>query len=316
MSLEDKVAQMCQFVGVEHLRRIEAERKACGIDPTSDTFGFYPGLSIDDVENMVAQGRIGSFLHITGHEEANYLQKLAEKSPLKIPLLIGMDAIHGNGLYRPSATIFPSPIGLSSTWDTLMVQKVAQVTAAEMRAVGYHWTFSPNVDVARDPRWGRVGETFGEDPLLVGCMGDAFVKGYQGKDFSEPHNVLANAKHFIAGSQPLRGLNFSPMDVSERMLREIWLPPFQKILESGCYPVMAAHNELNGIPCHANKYLLTDILRNEYNFNGFVVSDWTDIARLHTLHKIVETRKDGDILSVNTGMDMHMHGPLFFENIV
>lgn len=316
MNLEDKVGQMCQYVGLEHMRHVEEIRRTEGVDETSDAFGFYKGMTSKDVEALVKRGLIGSFLHVADYQEANDLQKLANKSPLKIPLLIAVDAIHGHGLYMPGATVFPTPIGLSSTWDLELVEEVARVTAKEMRATGYHWTFSPNVDVARDPRWGRVGETAGEDPYLVSLMGAAMVKGYQGENFSDPNHVIACAKHFIAGSQPLRGLNFSPMDVSERNLREIWLPPYKKVLDQGCYTFMAAHNELNGIPCHANDYLLTDILRDEWQFKGFVVTDWMDVSRIHNTHKVTETRKEADILAVNAGIDMNMHGPIFSDHII
>ncbi|WP_282778257.1 glycoside hydrolase family 3 N-terminal domain-containing protein [Phaeodactylibacter xiamenensis] len=316
MSLEEKVGQMCQYLGLEYLRQTEEIRKTQGVDPTSDAYSFYKGVKAADIEALVRQGLIGSFLHVDSYQEANTLQKLAEESPLKIPLLLGIDAIHGHGMYTPGATVFPTPIGLSSSWDTTMVEEVARVTAREMRATGFHWTFSPNVDVSRDPRWGRVGETFGEDAYLVGLMGAAMVRGYQGSDFSGQEEVLACAKHYLGGSQPLRGLNFSPMDISERSLRELWLPPYKAALDEGCYTVMAAHNEVNGVPCHANEYLLNDILRDEWGFKGFVVSDWTDIARLHNLHRVAPTRKEADILAVNNGMDMHMHGPLFFESIL
>lgn len=316
LSLEEKVGQMCQYVGIAHMKQVEEWHLADGIDPTNDAYGFYKNFSASDMEDFVKKGLVGSFLHVSDWQEANELQKLAMQSPNKIPLLIATDAIHGHGMYVRGATVFPGPIGLSSTWDTSLVREIARVTAQEMRATGYHWTFSPNVDVVRDPRWGRVGETFGEDPYLVGLMGEAMVKGYQGNAFSSEENVIACAKHFLAGSQPLRGLNFAPMDVSERALYETWLPPFQKVVDAGVYTAMAAHNELNGVPCHSNKYLLKEVLRNELGFDGFVVSDWTDIARLHTLHKVAFTRKEADYLAVSAGIDMHMHGPEFYHNVL
>ena len=316
MTLGQKVGQMCQYVGVEHLKQVEERHLTDGIDTTSDAYGFYKGFSANDMEEYVKKGLVGSFLHVSDWQEANQLQGLAEQSPLGIPLLIATDAIHGHGMYQPGATVFPSPISLASTWDTSLVRQVARATAREMRATGYHWTFSPNVDIARDPRWGRVGETFGEDPYLVSLMGASMVQGYQGTDFSGPGQVIACSKHFLAGSQPLRGLNFGPMDVSRRSLHETWLPPFQAAIEAGAYTVMAAHNEINGMPCHSSKSLLTDMLEKELGFNGFVISDWTDIGRLHSLHKVAGTRKEADFLAVQAGIDMHMHGPEFFYNVI
>lgn len=316
MTLEEKVGQMCQYVGIQHMKQVEKWHIEGGVDTTSDAFGFYKGFPVDSMKEYVKKGLVGSFLHVFDWKEANELQKLAEESKLGIPLLIATDAIHGHGMYKPGATIFPSPIGLASSWDTILVKKVAQATAMEMRASGYHWTFSPNVDVARDARWGRVGETFGEDPELAGIMGIMMVKGYQGNGFAESNNVISCAKHFIAGSQPSRGLNSGPMDVSTRSLYETWLPPFIDAMNAGAYTVMAAHNEINGVPCHSNKKLLSDILRNDLGFKGFIVSDWTDIARLSSLHKVAKTRKEADYLAVKAGINMHMHGPEFFKNVV
>lgn len=316
MSLEEKVGQMCQYVGIEHLKQVEEWNIADGIDSTSDAYGLYKNFSAKDMKEQVKRGFVGSFLHVSDWHEANYLQRLAEQSRLGIPLLIATDAIHGHGMYDGGTTVFPSPVSLASTWDTTLVRLIAQATANEMRATAYHWTFSPNVDIARDPRWGRVGETFGEDPYLVGLMGVSMVKGYQGTDFSGPGQVIACSKHFLAGSQPLRGLNFGPMDVSRRSLHETWLPPFQAVIEAGTYTVMAAHNEINGMPCHSDKSLLTELLEKEMGFNGLVISDWTDIGRLHSLHKVARSRKEADLQSIQAGIDMHMHGPEFFYNVI
>ncbi len=275
-----------------------------------DQAGMYPGMSIAELKQLVRDGKVGSFLHVKDAREANELQELAMQSRLKIPLLIGIDAIHGHALINGS-TVFATQLALSSTWDNDLIYEVAKATAKEVRATGMHWTFSPNVEVARDPRWGRCGETFGEDPFMVAEMGAAFTKGYQG-DFGD-ENILACAKHFIAGSEPVNGTNASPMDVSENQLREIWLPPYKAQIDAGVYTFMAAHNELNGVPCHGNKWLLTDILRKEWNFGGFVVSDWMDIERLHVTQKVAPTPKDAVKMAVDAGMDMHMHGPEFLE---
>ena len=309
MTIEEKVAQMCQYVGLNYL---SSDNKSSLTEDilNSDSKASYKGFLKKDIAQMVVDGKIGSFLHVLQPKESNILQALALKSRLKVPLIIGIDAIHGNGMVK-GATVYPSPITISSSFNDSLAYEVGKQTAIEIRAAGSHWAFTPNIDVLRDPRWGRVGETFGEDPLLVSNMGSSMISGLQ-----ETNKVIACAKHFIAGSEPVNGLNSSPMDISDRNMREIYLKPFKKAVESGVYSIMAAHNELNGIPCHMNKYLMTEILRNELQFKGFIVSDWMDIERIHTLHKIAKNNKDASFLSIDAGMDMHMHGPYFLEDVV
>ena len=309
MTIEEKVAQMCQYVGLNYLSS-ENESSLTEEILNSDSKASYKGFLKKDIAQMVVDGKIGSFLHVLIPKESNILQALALKSRLKIPLIIGIDAIHGNGMVK-GTTVYPSPISVSSSFNDSFAYQIGKQTAIEIRAAGSHWAFTPNIDVLRDPRWGRVGETFGEDPLLVSNMGSSMINGLQ-----ETNKVIACAKHFIAGSEPVNGLNSSPMDISDRNMREIFLKPFKKAVESGVYSIMAAHNELNGIPCHMNKYLMTEILREELQFKGFIVSDWMDIERIHTLHKISENIKDASFLSVDAGMDMHMHGPYFLEHVV
>ena len=309
MTIEEKVAQMCQYVGLNYLKS-ENESSLTQEILNSDSKASYKGFLKKDIAQMVVDGKIGSFLHVLQAKESNLLQALALKSRLKIPLIIGIDAIHGNGMVK-GTTVYPSPISISASFTDTLSYKVGIQTAKEVRAAGSHWAFTPNIDVLRDPRWGRVGETFGEDPLLVSNMGVSMIKGLQ-----ETNKVIACAKHFIAGSEPINGLNSSPMDISERNLREIYLKPFKKAVEAGVYSIMTAHNELNGVPCHMNKYLMKDILRDEFEFKGFIVSDWMDIERIHTLHKTAENIKEASFLSVDAGMDMHMHGPYFLEYIV
>ena len=309
MTIEEKVAQMCQYVGLNYLKS-ENESSLTQEILNSDSKASYKGFLKKDIAQMVVDGKIGSFLHVLQAKESNLLQTLALKSRLKIPLIIGIDAIHGNGMVK-GTTVYPSPISISASFTDSLSYKVGIQTAKEVRAAGSHWAFTPNIDVLRDPRWGRVGETFGEDPLLVSNMGVSMIKGLQ-----ETNKVIACAKHFIAGSEPINGLNSSPMDISERNLREIYLKPFKKAVEAGVYSIMTAHNELNGVPCHMNKHLMKDILRDEFEFKGFIVSDWMDIERIHTLHKTAENIKEASFLSVDAGMDMHMHGPYFLEYIV
>ncbi|MCH2655467.1 MAG: glycoside hydrolase family 3 C-terminal domain-containing protein [Flavobacteriales bacterium] len=279
-----------------------------------DAFAMY-GLSESEIIQEIIDGKIGSFLHVLDPDEANYLQGFTLDTRLKIPLIIGIDAIHGNAMVR-GTTVYPSPISIAATFNNDFAYDVAKQSAREMRATGSQWTFMPNVDVARDPRWGRVGETFGEDPFMVGEMGKAMIMGFQGEDFGQPNNVIACAKHMIAGSEPLNGLNISPMDVSERSLFEIHLPPYKKGIDAGVYSIMAAHNELNGIPSHMHKGLMTDLLRNEWGFDGFYVSDWYDIKRIWSYHKVARNYKEASLFSVEAGMDMNMHGPEFYDFVV
>ena len=311
MTLAEKIGQMSQYVGPKHVARSEKnltleEMKA------SDAFGMYPSLHSSQIPEVIKAGKIGSFLHVTDPEEANLLQSYASKSRLGIPLLIGIDAIHGNGLVR-GATIYPSPITMASSWNLDLVKQSSVETALEVRVNGAQWTFTPNIDIARDPRWGRVGETFGEDDFLVSEMGVAVIDGLQQGDFDEDGQVVATAKHFIAGGDPSNGLNLSPMDLSIRSLREDHFPPFERAIDAGVFTVMAAHNEVNGIPAHANHFLLSEVLRDEWNFEGFVVSDWMDVERLHTYHRTARNFKEAVYQSVGAGIDMHMHGPKFFD---
>ncbi len=313
MTLDEKIAQMCQYVGLQHMKEAEQNLSKEEMEK-SDAHGFYPGLHSTDVAQLVEQGLIGSFLHVVEVEEANYLQSLAQKSRLKIPLLIGIDAIHGTGLVK-GATIYPTPIGLASTWDTALVKKMSVETANEMRATGATWTFTPNLDVAREARWGRVGETFGEDPFLVSEMGVAMIEGLQASASPDSFNVIACAKHLIAGSESVNGLNGAPTDLSERTIREVFLPPYRAAVEAGVFSVMTAHNELNGIACHADKWMMTDVLRGELGFDGFIVSDWMDIERLATRHFVAENQKEACYQTIDAGMDMHMHGPDYLEPV-
>ena len=311
MTLEEKVGQMNQFVGLEHIRKNEASLSEEDLKNNTAN-AFYPGFSADSVAEWTKKGLVGSFLHVLTLEEANYLQSLAMQSRLAIPVIFGIDAIHGNA-NAPDNTVYPTNIGLASSFDLGLAYRIARETAAEMRAMNMHWTFNPNIEVARDPRWGRVGETFGEDPYLVSLMGVETVKGYQGDLSSD--DVLACIKHFVGGSQPINGTNGSPTDLSERTIREVFFPPFEKGVEAGAMSLMTAHNELNGIPCHSNEWLMEDVLRGEWDFKGFVVSDWMDIEHIHDLHATAENLKEAFFQSIMAGMDMHMHGVYWNEYV-
>ena len=313
MTLEEKVGQMNQLVGIEHFK-FNYESMSADDLATNTASAFYPGYTVEDIEKMTTDGLISSFLHVLTLEEANMLQKLALQSRLQIPLLIGIDAIHGNAKCQNN-TVYPTSIGLASSFDVPMAYKIARQTAAEMRAMNMHWTFNPNVEVARDARWGRCGETFGEDPYLVTLMGEASTRGYQG-NLDTDKDVLACVKHFVGGSYSINGTNGAPCDVSERTLREVFFPPFEASVKAGGATVMMSHNELNGVPCHTNEWLMTDVLRNEWGFQGFVVSDWMDIEHCVDQHFTAHDEKEAFLQSINAGMDMHMHGPEWQNAVV
>lgn len=311
MTLEEKVGQMNQFVGLEHIRENSKTMSAADL-ATNTANAFYPSITEKDVENWTKKGLIGSFLHVLTLEEANELQRLNMRSRLKIPLIIGIDAIHGNAKCQNN-TVYPTNIGLASSFDIDMAYKIARQTALEMRAMNMHWTFNPNIEVARDPRWGRCGETYGEDTYLVTQMGIATVKGYQ-RNLNTDQDVLACIKHFCGGT-PVNGTNGAPADLSERTLREIYFPPYIAGVKAGAMSLMTAHNELNGIPCHTNKWLMQDLLRKEWGYKGFIVSDWMDIEHCVDQHHTAHDNKDAFYQSIMAGMDMHMHGLEWQEDV-
>ena len=310
MTLEEKVGQMCQYVAPCYVEPGKGSARK-NIDATDENLGN------KDLSDKVRRGEVGAFLHVMTSTEAVALQKLARESRLGIPLLLGIDAIHGNALIE-GCTVYPTNINMASTFNPELMEKIGEETALEMRQRGLFWTFAPNLDIARDARWGRMGETFGEDALLTSEMGKYAIWGFQGRDgkYSGNH-VVACAKHLIAGGEPAGGLNAAPMDISERKLRELYLPPFvAAIRDAKVGTVMAAHNEINGIPCHGNKWLLNDLLRDELGFDGFVVSDWMDIERLHSMHHWVPDSTEAFVVSVESGIDMHMQGDKYFEAVV
>ena len=311
MTLEEKVGQMNQFVGLEHIRENSKTMTAADL-ATNTATAFYPGITDKDVAKWTEQGLISSFLHVLTLEEANALQHLNMKSRLQIPLIIGIDAIHGNAKCQNN-TVYPTNIGIASSFDVDMAYKIARQTAEEMRAMNMHWTFNPNIEVARDPRWGRCGETYGEDTYLVTQMGVATVKGYQ-RNLDSDQDVLACIKHFCGGT-PINGTNGAPADLSERTLREVFFPPYIAGIKAGAMSLMTAHNELNGVPCHTNKWLMQDLLRDTWGFKGFIVSDWMDIEHCVDQHHTAKDNKDAFLQSINAGMDMHMHGLEWQEDV-
>ena len=314
MTLEEKIGQMCQYVGPSHVEENEKKQGQSSSDMNNiDANAF--GMKGQAIIEKVRKGQAGAFLHVLNVEEANMLQKVAQETRLQIPLLFGVDAIHGNGLHA-GCTVYPTSITMASSFNPDLMEQSGAETALEMRASGMHWAFNPNLDVARDPRWGRIGETFGEDTYLVTQMGTRLIQGLQGRDGVQPDRVLACAKHMIAGGEPAGGINAAPMDLSEQKLREVFLPPFIAAVNAKVFTFMAAHNELNGIPGHANHWMLKDLLRKEMGFDGFVVSDWMDIERLHSMHHYSPTQEEAFCVSVEAGIDMHMQGDNYFETVL
>lgn len=240
-------------------------------------------------------------------EETNKIQALSEKTRLKIPYLIGMDAAHGYGTLS-GRTIFPTSISMAATFNRDLVKKAAKTAAGEIRSAGTHWTFAPCVDIVYDARWGRTGETYGEDPYLSSELVKQAIRGLQ-ENADPQKRVAASMKHLAAGGASVGGGNHASADISERSLRSYILPPFKAGIEAGCMTIMPGHNDIGGIPAHASKWLLTDIVKNEFGFKGFYVSDMMDMDNLKTLHFTAENQKDALRQSVNAGMDMHMYSP-------
>ncbi|HEY2846576.1 MAG TPA: glycoside hydrolase family 3 N-terminal domain-containing protein, partial [Pyrinomonadaceae bacterium] len=256
---------------------------------------------------MARQGLLGSTLGVRGGKFINDLQRAALQSRLKIPILFGYDVIHG---YR---TLFPIPLALSSTWDPQLVEQDAAIAAAEARSAGVQWTFAPMVDIARDPRWGRIMEGAGEDPYLGSLMAAAYVRGFQGTDMSRPDRVMACAKHFAAYGAAEGGRDYNTVDMSELRFRSVYLPPFKAAKDAGVGTFMTAFDDFNGVPSTANPFLLKQILRREWGFDGFVVSDYTAVKELEP-HGLAATDKAAAMYALNAGTEMDMMSRIFVQN--
>ena len=252
---------------------------------------------------------LGAVFNVTSVKGATAFQKIAvEETRLGIPLLFGYDVIHG------MKTIFPISLGEAASWDLEMIEQSSRVSAIEASASGLHWTFAPMVDIARDPRWGRISEGAGEDAYLGSQVAKARVKGFQGDDLSKNNTILACAKHYAAYGAAIAGRDYNTVDMSERELRGTYLPPFKAALDAGVATFMTSFNELDGVPASANKHLLTDILREEWNFDGFVVTDYTSINEM-ILHGFSKDEKQAGEQSMNAGVDMDMQGGIFLRNL-
>jgi beta-glucosidase len=271
-------------------------------------------LSVDnqptpEQTELVRKGLVGSFFNLTGAAATRDAQHIAvTESRLRIPLIFGHDVIHG---YR---TIFPIPLGEAASWDPEAVQAAARVAGREAAAAGLHWTFAPMVDIARDPRWGRIAEGSGEDPYLGSAMAVARVRGFQGDHVSAPDAVLATVKHFGAYGGAEGGRDYNTVDLSERTLREVYLPPYRAAVDAGAATVMTAFNEIGGIPSTASPWLMTTLLRREWGFRGFVVSDWTAVAELLN-HGIAGSRAEAGKLALEAGVDMDMVSRIYVNDL-
>lgn len=267
--------------------------------------------SIEINDQMVREGKIGSFLSIRDISKINYLQDIAvNQTRLGIPLLFGHDILHGH------KTVYPIPLAESCSWDIHMAEKTAAVTADEATANGIKWVFAPMVDIARDPRWGRIAEGFGEDPYLASAMGAAKVRGFQGRDndLANRRRVAACPKHFVGYGLAEGGRDYNRVDVSYETIFDTCLPPFRAAVEAGAATIMTAFNDINGIPCTANKFLLTDVLREDMGFDGLVVSDSKAVSQLMD-HGYADNERECACLSLSAGCDIDMNGNCYIEHI-
>jgi len=261
------------------------------------------------LEDSIRQGDCGNVFNVLGVAQIHRLQKIAvAETRLKIPLMFGFDTIHG---YR---TIFPISLGESASWDLALIESAARIAAIESSAAGLNWTFAPMVDIARDPRWGRVSEGAGEDPVLGSAIARARVRGFQGTNLAAPDTVLACVKHFAAYGAAQAGRDYHTVDLSERTLREVYLPPFRAAIEAGALSVMTAFNELNGTPATANRFLLQQILRDEWGFTGLVVTDYTSINEM-VAHGTAADEAEAGRQALDAGVDLDMQGSVYLKHL-
>ena len=264
-----------------------------------------------NIKDLVLGKLAGSLLHASP-ERIMEARKLLLTTRLQIPLLMADDCIHGHSFW-PGATIFPTQLGMASTWDPALVEKGARATAVEVASTGLHWTFSPVLCISRDLRWGRVNETFGEDPHLIGALGKAMIRGYQGNGLTDTTAILATAKHFAGYSETQGGRDASEADISRRKLRSWFLPPFQEAVEAGCRTFMLGYQAIDGIPVTANKWLLNDVLKGEWGFTGTLVTDWDNVGRMVWEQRVCEDDVQAATVAVEAGNDLVMTTPQFFE---
>ncbi|MFF2622860.1 exo-beta-d-1,3/1,6-glucosidase [Oerskovia jenensis] len=265
----------------------------------------------DGVERLVTEVHVGSILH-TSPENVLRAHELAAATRLRIPLLIAEDAIHGHSFWE-GATIYPTQLGMAATWSPDLLEQVGRATAVEVAATGNHWTFSPVLCITRDLRWGRVSETFGEDPFLIGELASAMVRGYQGDGLDDPTAILATAKHFAGYSETQGGRDASEADISRRKLRSWFLPPFERVAREGCRTFMLGYQSMDGVPVTINDWLLSEVLRGEWGYTGTLVTDWDNVGRMVWEQHIQPDHTHAAAAAVRAGNDMVMTTPQFFE---
>ena len=288
MTLAEKIGQLNQYTG--------------------DLTATGPITFSGDKPMEISAGRVGSMLNILGVAHTRQYQDLAMQSRLKIPLLFGQDVVHG------FKTTFPIPLAEAASWDLESMELSARIAATEASASGIHWTFAPMVDIARDPRWGRVMEGAGEDPYLGSAIAYARVKGFQGNRLGAINSVMACVKHFAAYGAAIGGRDYNSVDMSERLLWEVYLPPFKAALDAGAASFMNSFNDLNGVPATGNKYLQRDILKGKWNFKGFVVSDWGSIGEMIN-HGNVANEYEAALSAITAGCDMDMESRNYKNNL-
>jgi beta-glucosidase len=267
--------------------------------------------SREDLDDHVLRKHVGSILH-TSPERVLLAQDLTTRTRLRVPLLIAEDCIHGHSFYEGS-TIFPTQLGMAASWDPQLVEQVARVTAVEAAATGVHWTFSPVLCISRDLRWGRVDETFGEDPVLIGELAAAMVRGYQGDGLTDETAILATAKHFAGYSETQGGRDASEADLSRRKLRSWFLPPFEKVARAGCATFMLGYQSTDGVPITVNSWLLDEVLRGEWGYTGTLITDWDNVGRMVWEQKLQPDHMHAAAAAVKAGNDMIMTTPQFFD---
>ena len=263
-----------------------------------------------DLDDLVCSKLAGSLLHASP-ERMLEARALVATTRLQIPLLMADDCIHGHSFW-PGATIFPTQLGMACTWDPDLVERGARAAAVEIAATGLHWTFSPVLCIARDLRWGRVDETFGEDPHLIGELGAAMIRGYQGDGLLDRTAVLATAKHFAGYSETQGGRDASEADLTPRKLRAWFFPPFEKAVAVGCRTFMLGYQAIDGVPVTANRWLLNDVLKQEWGFTGTLVTDWDNVGRMVWEQKVCATDVEAATVAVDAGNDLIMTTPQFF----
>ena len=265
----------------------------------------------DDLEDIVVTKGAGSILHASPQRMLE-AHDLVTDTRLRIPLLTADDCIHGHSFW-PGATIFPTQLAMACSWDSALVERAARVTAVEVAATGIHWTFSPVLCITRDLRWGRVNETFGEDPTLIGELGAAMVRGYQGSGLDDPTAILACAKHFVGYSETQGGRDASEADLSRRKLTAWFLPPFERAVQQGCRTFMLGYQAIDGVPVTANTWLLNDVLKEQWGFTGVLVTDWDNVGRMVWEQKVCADIVEAATVAVQAGNDLVMTTPSFFD---